>query len=186
MRGRSAPGNAVSGYRPRESAPPSFPLTQAQDWKNEAPVGALLNLDFSPEFLFSDPEGKLYGVRGTNLYSGPLQSSTQALWFDSAKLLGTSEWNSFEFLFFDPEGILYGLKNGKLHKRSPPTDPTDDWLGTSELIGTMGWRRFRFLFFMSNGELYVVPKEGEDLYKESLYKGLPPTQGMSFNEWLHS
>lgn len=166
-----------------KAPPPSSP--QAQDWLEKAAV-FVLSVIIDPQFLFFDPEGKLYGVFGTDLFSGPLQPSTQAVWFDSAKLLGKSEWNSFEFLFFDPEGILYGLKNGKLHKRSPPTDPTDDWLGTSEVIGATGWRGFRFLFFMSNGELYVVAKEGEDLYKESLYKGLPPTQGMSFDEWLHS
>ena len=82
---------------------------------------------------------------------------------------------------------MYGLENGKLHKRSPPTDPTDDWLGTSELIGTTGWRGFRFLFFMSNGELYAVAdEEGKNLQKASLYKGLSPTQGTSFDKWLAS
>lgn len=165
-----------------KAPPPSSPITQAQDWLGNATLAALFNPVFMPQFLFFDPEGKLYGVLGTNLYSGPLQSSTQKKFLVSAKLLGKSEWNSFEFLFFDPEGILHGLKNGKLYKRSQPTDPTGDWLGTSELIGTTGWRGFRFLFFMSNGELYTVAEEGEGLYKESLYKGLPPTQGMPFDK----
>lgn len=172
---------------------PSSSVTQQQEWVVNATLVARLNSEVIVvfelclfQFLFFDPEGKLYGVIGDKLYSGPLQTNAQERWLDSAKLLGTSGWSSFNFLFFDPVGILYGLKNGKLHKRSPPTDPTDDWLGTSVLIGTTGWRGFRFLFFMSNGELYAVAEEGESLYKESLYKGLPPTQGMSFDKWLAS
>ncbi|XP_020615472.1 tachylectin-2-like [Orbicella faveolata] len=170
-----------------KATPLSSPITQAQDWLANATLVAPCNSDFWRafdvfDFLFFDPEGKLYGVEGNKFYSGPLQSSTQKQWLDSAKLLGTSGWSSFDFLFFDPEGILYGLKNGQLHKRSPPTDPTDDWFGTSELICTTGWRGFWFLFFMSNGELYVVTEEGENLDKESLYKGLPPTQGMPFDK----
>ena len=176
----------LSGGGLVKAPPPSSPTTEAKEWLHNATLVAKLKSASDLRFLFFDPEGKLYGVFGTNLYSGPLQSSTDEQWRDSAKLIGESEWNSYEFLFFDPEGILYGHKNGKLHKRSPPTDPTDDWLGTSELIGTTGWRQLRFLFFMSNGELYVVAEEGEHLFKESLYKGLPPTQGMSFDKWLDS
>jgi len=170
-----------------KAPPPSFAYTHQQDWVDGATLVALFNhKDPSLKFLFFDPEGTLYGVKDDKLYSGQLQSYPCPFWLDCAKLLGTSGWSSYDFLFFDSEGILYGLKNGKLHKRSPPTDPTDDWLGTSELIGTTGWRGLRFLFVMSNGELYAVAKEGKNLQKESLYKGLSPTQGTSFDKWLSS
>lgn len=174
-----------------KAPPPTSSATLQQDWVINAKLvnqhdGGIQFWGREVHFLFFDPEGKLYGVVEDQLYSRSLQSNEQRLLLDSAKLLGTSGWSSFNFLFFDPVGILYGLKNGKLHKRSPPTDPTDDWLGTSVLIGTTGWRGFRFLFFMSNGELYAVAEWGESLYKESLYKGLPPTQGMPFDKWLAS
>ena len=182
------PKSGQSAFKLVKAPPPSIAFTDQQDWVDGATSVALFNPEaFFFNFLFFDPGGTLYGVEGDKLYSGQLQSNTQGLWLDSAKLLGTSGWSSYDLLFFDPEGILYGLENGKLHKRSPPTDPTDDWLGTSELIGTTGWRGFRFLFFMSNGELYAVAdEEGKNLQKASLYKGLSPTQGTSFDKWLAS
>ena len=164
-----------------KAPPPSNPSTEQSEWRKAATVVSSDMGNF--KFLFFDPDGNLYGVKGENLYTGPLPLNPQEPWLDSAKPVGANTWSSFNFLFFDNKGFLYGLhfENGTLHQRIPPVDKNDDWLKTSKVIGT-NWRKFRFLFFMSNGELYGV-QYGDD---DDLYRGSPPTHGMPLDDWFAS
>ncbi|XP_078535199.1 uncharacterized protein LOC144821925 [Lissotriton helveticus] len=120
--------------------------------------------------LFS-PDGHLYVVKGSELYSGPKPSDPSKDWFQCpGRRVGRGGWDGFKRFFFHPNGDLYAVSNaGELYAGPPPANENQNWKGTQGAkVGNGGWGEFCALFFDPQGMLYAATA---DKFK----KGSPPT-----------
>ncbi|KAM4810492.1 uncharacterized protein WCC33_019214 [Rhinophrynus dorsalis] len=119
-----------------------------------------------------NPEGELYAVSGSDLYTGPMPSNINQDWFTSAKRVGKAEWDQFHVLFFHSNGLLYGVtKSGEFYQGPAPQNENISWIyRQATLIGKKGWNAYNSLFFDKEGTLYAVSTE------DALIKGKPPTK----------
>ncbi|XP_069488427.1 uncharacterized protein [Ambystoma mexicanum] len=137
-------------------------------FKRAITVGKLQNAST----CFFNPDGKLFVVRGSELYCGPTPSRHTENWFDNATCVGRGNWDMFKFLFFSPKGKLYVVtKDGKLYKGTEPDNEHVPWLHReAKLIDGSGWERFSALCFNNDGILYGVTAD-------KLLKGPPEVRG---------
>ncbi|XP_063315867.1 uncharacterized protein LOC134615302 [Pelobates fuscus] len=165
---------AVKDYVARAGLPPKDRLDSFGARSNI--VGKLNNVS---KFAFN-PEGVLFAVRGTELFTGAMPSNPNLDWFSTAQRVGKSDWDRFKFVFFDPNGLLYAAtKNGEFYKGPAPSNENVSWLyGQATKIGTDGWNDFYALFFDPKGILYAVTKD------DKLVMRSPPTKAN--DEWLRS
>ncbi|CAH2299293.1 Hypothetical predicted protein [Pelobates cultripes] len=165
---------AVKDYVARTGLPPKDRLDSFE--ARSKIVGKLNNVS---KFAFN-PEGVLFAVRGTELFTGAMPSNPNLDWFSTAQRVGKSDWDRFKFVFFDPNGLLYAAtKNGEFYKGPAPSNENVSWLyGQATKIGTDGWNDFYALFFDPKGILYAVTKD------DKLVMRSPPTKAN--DEWLHS
>ncbi|XP_069488424.1 uncharacterized protein [Ambystoma mexicanum] len=117
-------------------------------------VGTLENVSM----CFFSPEGKLFVVRGGELYKGPMPSIATKNWFDDAKRIGRSGWDIFKFLLFSPGGKLYAVtKEGKFFCGAEPKNEHVPWLDKeAEEIGVRGFQKFSSFFFDHEEMLYGI------------------------------
>uniref|UniRef100_A0A8C5PJI0 Tachylectin 2 domain-containing protein n=1 Tax=Leptobrachium leishanense TaxID=445787 RepID=A0A8C5PJI0_9ANUR len=139
-------------------------------------VGTLCNVS---KIVFN-PDGKLFAVRGAELYRGSMPSNMVQDWFTTAKRVGKTNWDQFTFLLFDPQGVLYAAtKNGELYKGPAPSNENMSWLyGEATKVGRSGWSKFDNLFFDLKGNLYAVTDD------DKLVMRSPPTN--PDDQWLAS
>ncbi|KAM8940045.1 uncharacterized protein RCH25_000182 isoform 1-T1 [Pelodytes ibericus] len=127
-----------------------------------------------------NPEGELYAIRGSELYTGPMPSSGNQDWFSSAKRVGKVDWDKMKSLFFDRKGLLYAVtKDGAFYKGQAPSNENVSWLyGQATQIGKSGWNNLAALFFDLKDNLYAVTDKGKLVMRS------PPTS--ADEEWLAS
>ncbi|XP_078534922.1 uncharacterized protein LOC144821587 [Lissotriton helveticus] len=146
------------------------PPPEAYDDDFTSRARVLGNLSNVSHVLFS-PDGLLYVVKGSELYSGPKPSDPSKNWLqDTATRIGKAGWGEFKRFFFHPNGDLYAVTNeGELYAGPPPSNEDQDWMGTQDAkVGNGGWGEFYALFFDPQGMLHAATA---DEFK----KGSPPT-----------
>ncbi|XP_069488430.1 uncharacterized protein [Ambystoma mexicanum] len=151
------------------------PVSAADNYfKRAINVGTLQNASM----CFFNPDGKLFVVRGSELYCGPTPSRHIENWFDNAKCVGRGDWDTFKFLFFNPSGKLYAVtKSGKFYKGPEPDNEHVPWLHRqATVIGGSGWELFSALCFDNDGILYGVTED-------KLLKGPPEVPG---GRWIEN
>ncbi|XP_069488426.1 uncharacterized protein [Ambystoma mexicanum] len=145
-----------------------LPPASAKDnfHKRAINVGTLKNASM----CFFNPEGRLFVVRGGELYKGPMPTSATNNWFDDARCVGRSDWDTFKLLLFSPAGKLYGVTNdGQLCKGPEPENEHVPWLHReAKVIGGSGFQGFKSMFFDHEGMLYGI-------VDNQLLKGSPET-----------
>ncbi|XP_069488446.1 tachylectin-2-like [Ambystoma mexicanum] len=155
---------AVHGKVCKAGLPPAHYL---DNYNGRALVlGSLEN----PSHVFFSPDGRLYVVQGSQLFTGPIPSNPSKNWLlDVARCVGKNDWRRFKFLFFHPNGSLYAATHqGELYTGPPPTNENVPWLYTEATkIGLGGWDQFYALFFDPQGVLHAVSKD-------KFVKKLPP------------
>ncbi|KAJ1211535.1 hypothetical protein NDU88_006893 [Pleurodeles waltl] len=115
------------------------------------------------------PDGKIYAVRGEQLYEGLLPSSVGVDWFSEAQLVGNSGWDQFKLIFFHPSDRLYAVTHdGHLYKGIPPTIEDESWINSqAKRLNGERWNEFTTLFYDPMGMLYGATPE-------KLVKGIYP------------
>ncbi|XP_053305229.1 uncharacterized protein LOC128467588 [Spea bombifrons] len=115
------------------------------------------------------PEGKLYAVRGEDLYVGPMPSAGKD-WFSVARRVGKVDWKNVKTLLFHPKGDLYVItKDGGLFKGPAPDNEYVSWLyGRATQIGRK-WNTLEAVFFDPEGMMYAVTSD------DRFVKRSPPT-----------
>lgn len=160
-------------FTARAAAPPrsindNYPCRAAR-------LGKLYNV----RLIAFSPNGRLYAVRGRQLYVGRMRSCANQDWFRASTRIGKCGWNRFKFIFFHPNGLLYAVTySGELYRGPPPTNQCQSWRRRATKIGRCGWNYFDALFFDPRGILYGVTND------DRLVKRYPPT-GIN-DRWLSS
>ncbi|KAM8940484.1 uncharacterized protein RCH25_000529 isoform 1-T1 [Pelodytes ibericus] len=143
---------AVRDYTARAGLPPTNYLDDFNT--RSAIVGKLSDV----RKIAFNPEGELYAIRGSELYTGPMPSSGNQDWFSSAKRVGKVDWDKIKSLFFDRKGLMYVVtKDGAFYKGPAPSNEHVSWLYCQATqIGNTGWNTFAALFFDLKDVLYAV------------------------------
>ncbi|OCT96535.1 hypothetical protein XELAEV_18008739mg [Xenopus laevis] len=161
-------------FTARAGAPPRYRLDSYDGRARH--LGKLNNV----RLIAFSPNGRLYAVRGAELYVGNMRSCAKQDWFRSATRIGRCGWNRFKFIFFHPNGVLYAVTfSGELYRGPPPTNQCQSWRRKiATKIGNCGWQHFDALFFDPRGILYAVTSD------DRLVRRSPPTGAN--DRWLSS
>ncbi|XP_069488436.1 uncharacterized protein [Ambystoma mexicanum] len=126
-----------------------------------------------------NPKGQMFVTRGKELYKGPTPSTPWENWFEQAKCVGRSVWDSFHILCFSPAGDLYALtREGILYKGPEPDNEHVPWLySRAKKIDNLSQHSIGGLFFDPDGTLYGIV--GEQLRRS------PPLYNVD-KDWLQN